>query len=218
MPEEEVTGPVTDQEMHFGRLILSGTMTDRQAAEAAGLNPDTAAETKSKPSVRDYMLRHRAAVEKQLVELEVEEQRRQKQVRERVLARLWKIADLDPEMTRNSASAQMKAISLIVAIEGLIPTRSRDGSAHSRQQPDTSSVAEGFYKAAWMRQQQEPTGDAPPAPAQPQAAPDLQPVAETPAAPPPAAASANCPRVPGAAFVPETRLPFSINRRFGPPR
>jgi hypothetical protein len=39
------------------------------------------------------------------------------------LARLWEIANLDPEMTRNSASAQIKALAMIVAIEGLIPDR-----------------------------------------------------------------------------------------------
>jgi len=43
--------------------------------------------------------------------------------REQVLARLWEIANLSPEMTRNSVSAQIKALSMIVAIEGLIPDR-----------------------------------------------------------------------------------------------
>jgi len=37
---------------------MSGTMNDRRAAEAAGLNPDTAAYTKAKPRVRDYMAQH----------------------------------------------------------------------------------------------------------------------------------------------------------------
>jgi hypothetical protein len=228
MLKEEVTDLVTDQEMLFGRLILSGTMADRQAAEAAGLNPDTAADTKSQPRVRDYMLAHRAAVEKLLVEQEVEEQRRQKQVRERVLASLWKIADLAPEMTRNSASAQMKALALIIAMECLIPNRSKDGRAGSTQnQPAASPPAADFYKAAWRREQQEPTVDEPPAPAQQQAAPAPESVPATPDAPSPIAAPAsvnlpqaqpNFPRVPAADFVPDTRLPFSINKRFGPRR
>ena len=59
MPKKQVTDPITDQEIAFARLVLSGTMTDRRAAEAAGLNPDTAAYTKSKPRVRAYMLEHR---------------------------------------------------------------------------------------------------------------------------------------------------------------
>jgi hypothetical protein len=54
--------PVTDQEMAFAHLVLSGTMNDRRAAEAVGLNPDTAAYTKAKPRVRAYMIEHRAAV------------------------------------------------------------------------------------------------------------------------------------------------------------
>ncbi len=70
MPKNKVSDCITDQEMAFARLVLSGAMTDRQAAEAAGLNPDSAAYTKSKPHVRAYMLEHRAAVVQQLVQKE----------------------------------------------------------------------------------------------------------------------------------------------------
>jgi hypothetical protein len=136
MPKNDVTDLVTDQEMLFARLILSGTMTDRQAAEAAGLNPDTAAYTKSKPRVRAYMLEHRAAVERQLVEQETERLRRQNQRREQVLERLWEIAGMSSEMTRGSITGQVKAISMIVAIEGLIPDR-RAGSAKKPAPPPT---------------------------------------------------------------------------------
>ena len=73
MPKNQVIDPITDQEMTFAHLVLSGTMTDRSAAEAAGLNPDTAAYTKAKPRVRAYMLEHRAAVQEKLVEQETEE-------------------------------------------------------------------------------------------------------------------------------------------------
>ena len=47
-------------------LILSGTMNDRHAAEAVGLNPDTAAYTKAKPRVHAYMIEHRASVREKL--------------------------------------------------------------------------------------------------------------------------------------------------------
>ncbi len=53
MPKNKVSDPITDQEIAFARLVLSGAMTDRQAAEAVGLNPDSAAYTKAKPHVRD---------------------------------------------------------------------------------------------------------------------------------------------------------------------
>ena len=72
MPKNPVTDPITDQEMAFAHLILSGTMTDRRAAEAVGLNPETAAYTKSKPRVRVYMIEHRAAVRERLVDQEAE--------------------------------------------------------------------------------------------------------------------------------------------------
>src|ERR1700733_5915286 len=85
MPKNKVSDPITDQEMAFARLVLAGGMTDRQAAEAAGLNPDSAAYTKSKPRVRAYMLEHRAAVQQQLVEQEADGLRRQNLDREQVL-------------------------------------------------------------------------------------------------------------------------------------
>ena len=123
MPKNQVSDPITDQEMAFAHLVLSGTMTDRNAAEDAGLNPDTAAYTKAKPRVRAYMLEHRAAVQERLVEQEAEGLRRLNISREQVLTRLWEIANLSPEMTRGSVTAQVKALTMIVAIEGLIPDR-----------------------------------------------------------------------------------------------
>src|SRR5271155_4798157 len=130
MPKNKVSDPITDQEIAFARLVLSGAMTDRQPAEAVGLNPDSAAYTKSKPRVRAYMLEHRAAVQQQLVQQEADLSRRAVEGlhrlnldRERVLTRLWEIANLSPEMTRGSITGQVKALSMIVAMENFIPDR-----------------------------------------------------------------------------------------------
>ena len=134
MPKNKVSDPITDQEMAFARLVLSGAMTDRQAAEAVGLNPDSAAYTKSKPHVRAYMLEHRAAVEQQLVQKEAEEQHQLKLDRKQVLDRLWEIAKLSPEMTRNSVTGQVKALTMIIAMENFIPNR-RAVSAQKKSDP-----------------------------------------------------------------------------------
>jgi hypothetical protein len=123
MPKNKVHDPITDQEIAFARLVLSGTMTDRQAAEAVGLNPDSAAYTKSKPRVRAYMLEHRAAVQQQLVQQEADGLRRLNLDREQVLARLWEIGNLSPDMTRGSITGQVKAISMIIAMQNFIPDR-----------------------------------------------------------------------------------------------
>jgi hypothetical protein len=155
MPKNQVSDPITDQEIAFAHLVLSGTMTDRRAAEAVRLNPDTAAYTKAKPRVRAYMLEHRAAMHEQLMQQETEELRRLNQGRERVLARLWEIADLDPEMTRNSASAQMKALAMIVAIEGLIPDRRAVSSEKKSAPPPNGQID----SAAWLREQHGTTID-----------------------------------------------------------
>jgi hypothetical protein len=226
MPKNIVTDPITDQEIAFGRLVLSGTMTDRRAAEAVGLHPDSAAYTKSKSRVRDYMVEHRAAVQQQLVDQDTHELRRLNLGREQILARLWEIANLDPEKTRGSASAQIKALSMIVAIEGLIPDR-RAVAAQNKPTPPPVH--------AWRTQQQ---GHPQPPQASPQeeAAPNLssrpeRSVVEGPAGPlrpipNPAldlsdsnfpgplnpSQTTSSPHGPMSASVPDTRIPFSINK------
>jgi hypothetical protein len=141
----DVSDPITDQGIAFARLVLSGAMTDRHAAEAVGLNPDSAAYTKSKPRVRAYMLEHRAAVQQQLVQQEADGVRRLNLDREQVLARLWEIANLSPDMTRGSITGQVKALSMIVAMENLIPDRlavsSQKKSAPTPTQPQIYAAA-----------------------------------------------------------------------------
>ena len=186
MPKNNVSDPISDQEIAFAHLVLSGTMTDRRAAEAVDLNPDTAAYTKAKPRVRAYMLEHRAAVNERLVQQETEELRRLNLSREQVLARLWEIANLDPEMTRNSASAQIKALAMIVAIEGLIPDRRAVSSEKKSAPPPDGQID----TAAWLREQQSKT-------IVPQPSPDLV-RDEDPGVPdPPPSVAADTPADPG---------------------
>ena len=153
MPKNEVSDPITDQEIAFARLVLSGAMTDRRAAEAVGLNPDSAAYTKSKPQVRAYMLQHRAAVQQQLVQQEAEGQRRLSPDREQVLDRLWEIANLSPEMTRGSVTGQVKALSMIVAMQNFIPDR----RAVSSEKKSPASPTAEIYASAWRRAQLDST-------------------------------------------------------------
>jgi hypothetical protein len=117
-----VTDPITDQEIAFALLVMSGTMNDRRAAEAVGLNPETAAYTKAKPRVRAYMLEHRAAVNERLVDQEAEGLRKLNLGRDQILTRLWELATLSHEATRGTIAGQIKALSMIVAIEGLVPS------------------------------------------------------------------------------------------------
>jgi hypothetical protein len=151
MPKNTVTDPITDQEMAFAHLVLSGTMNDRAAAEAAGLNPDTAAYTKAKPRVRDYMIEHRNAVREKLVEREVEGLRKLNLGRDQVLARLWELANLSHELTRGTIAGQIKALSMIIAIEGLIPGR----PSPSATQPTAPPIQADIYTAEWLRKQQQ---------------------------------------------------------------
>jgi hypothetical protein len=159
MPKNTVSDPITDQEMAFAHLVLSGTMNDRRAAEAVGLNPDTAAYTKAKPRVRAYMIEHRAAVEEKLVDQEAEGLRKLNIGRDQVLARLWELANLSHELTRGIIAGQIRALSMIVAIEGLIPDRR---VSPTETQPTAPPVQAQFYKSQWLRdQQQQPVAEEP---------------------------------------------------------
>jgi hypothetical protein len=228
MPKNKVSDLITDQEMAFARLILSGTMTDRDAAQAVGLNPDTAAYTKSKPRVRAYMIEHRAAVQQQLVKQETEAARQRNLGREKVLARLWEIASLNPEMTRGNITGQVRALTMIVAMEGFIPER-RFGA--SSQQRASELAAAGDLReqegkifdpqpGAALAQQEEDAGVAEPE-SNPASIADAPPLSQISAAPYDYGSvnglsalgttpSAPCP--PLRAPAPDTRDPFSIKK------
>jgi hypothetical protein len=190
MPKNTVSDPITDQEMAFAHLILSGTMNDRRAAEAVGLNPDTAAYTKAKPRVRDYMIEHRAAVRERLtrerlIDQEAEGLRKLNLGRDQILARLWELANLSPEATRGSMAGQIKALAMIVAIEGLIPDRRLSPSG---TQPVAPPVKVDIYASKWRREQQhQPVAEEPPNPV---AATETQPAAPHVPEPKPAPESA----------------------------
>jgi hypothetical protein len=212
MPKNKVNDPITDQEIAFARLVLSGTMTDRQAAEAVGLNPDSAAYTKSKPHVRAYMLEHRAAVQQQLVQQEAEGLHRLNLDREQVLARLWEIANLSPEMTRGSITGQVKALSMIVAMQNLIPDRP---TTSSEKKSPPAPISHQIYAAAWRNQEEDP-------PAVPEPESALSSAAEPPPNPGPShstlasssQAQPAAPHVPVCGSVPDLRLGFSIKNPF----
>jgi hypothetical protein len=214
MPKNEVSDLITDQEIAFVHLIVSGNMTDQRAAAAVGLNPTTAAYIKSKPCVRAYMLEHRARMQQQLVEQETAP--RFHLGREQVLDRLWELAILGPEVTRGSITGQVKAISMIVAIEGLIPDR-RAGAAEKN--PTAPPNKPQFYQSAWRRKQQAETNGPQPNPvhdeeqdevgvleAEPARSPILDPGESTFAD----GSSLTEQYPPYAAFPPDTRVPFSI--------
>jgi hypothetical protein len=230
MPKNEVSDLITDQEIAFALLVLSGGMTDQQAAAAVGLDPNTAAYTKSKPCVRAYMLEHRARMQKELVAQESEGLRPLNPARERVLDRLWELASLGPDITRGSITGQVKAMSMIVAIEGLIPDR-RAGSAEKNPAPLPTKAY--IYQAEWLREQLAKTNSSQPNPVQEEAqqedgppvdqaepafgsAEDAQPDRSDIPSPDPGEPFATpvslleTQSAPYAAFAPDTRVPFSI--------
>ena len=218
MPKNEVSDLITDQEIAFVHLILSGTMTEQRAAEAVGLDPNTAAYIKSKPCVRAYMLEHRARMQQQIVEQETEGLRRFHLGREQVLDRLWELATLGPEITRGSITGQVKAMSMIVAIEGLIPDR-RAGEKNPAPPPNKPQ----FYQSKWLREQLAKANGLQPNPAHDQEDQEGQgdqeaqeedglqvPQAEPDSFDPGESTVANRLSLSEMQFPPDTRVPFSI--------
>jgi hypothetical protein len=77
-----------------------------------------------------------------------EEHHQQSIGREKVLTRLWEIANLSPEVTRNSISGQVKALSMIVAIEGLTPDHRSKGKQSAEPLPKANIFhPPWFYEA-----------------------------------------------------------------------
>ncbi len=66
------------------------------------------------------MKEHRTAVSERLVDQEAEGLRKLNLGRDQILAWLWELANLSLEATRGIIAGQVKALSMIVAIEGLI--------------------------------------------------------------------------------------------------
>jgi hypothetical protein len=209
MPKNTVNDPITDQEMAYALLILSGRMTDRQAAEAVGLNPDTAAYTKAKPRVRAFMAEHSAAVREKLVDQEVDLSRRAVEGlrklnirRNQVLDRLWELATLSHEVTRGIIAGQIKALSMIVAIEGLIPDRRLSSSG---TKPSDPPVEVDIYQPPWLRERQRQAAGEEPGDAVAAADPSLAPEPANDAPPEP-----NSDPIP----PPMNRVPLAEDRGF----
>jgi hypothetical protein len=221
MPEDKGSDSITDQEIAFAHLVLSNTMTDHQAAQAVGLSPGSAASTKAKPRVHAYMLGHRSATQQPRIQQGAKEHHPPILDRKQVLDRLWEIAHLSPEITRGSVTGQVKALSIIVAMENFIPNR----HAATVAKTPAPGPAPEIYKAAWLRPQKTTTDDHQPNPVPARKEDALAPgsTAEAASEPSPSPSTfvtpSNPPETPSAApnlpefvFVPDLRVPFSIKK------
>jgi hypothetical protein len=132
MSRNSVTDAITGQETAFAHLALSGTMNDR---EAAGLD------------------QHRAAVSEELSDHEAEGTPPLHPGRDQILARLWELANLSPEETRGSISGQIKAMTMIATIQGLLPGRinNRQRSPAPAQLAPPAAKAQMYVSEAMRR-------------------------------------------------------------------
>src|ERR1700736_1711221 len=102
------------------------------------------------------MIEHRAAVKERLVDQEADGLRKLNLGRDQILTRLWELATLSHEATRGIIAGQIKALSMIVAIEGLVPDRRLSPSA---TQPAAPPVDPDIYTPEWLRKQHHASED-----------------------------------------------------------
>jgi hypothetical protein len=138
--------------------------------------------------------------------------------REQVLTRLWEIANLSPEQTRGSITGQIKALSMIVAIEGLIPDPRDDRRAPSKaNEPAPRPAAPQIYPAAWRSPQPKTTEDRPsPLQENEPAVSESDPVppATEPTPDPVSSVTVQPQSSPYPSFIPNTRRTFSLQNPF----
>jgi hypothetical protein len=153
MPKRPVQTPITDQEIGFAHLVLTGTMTDKAAAKAVGIDPSRAAYVKAKPKVQAYMEEHRASVRAGLVQHEVDALAKFNISREQILAKYWEFANIEPAKGYNTSS-QSKALELLW--KGL-------GYADAGQKKPDEGEGDpkpSIYRAKWIRQPGDPDYEA----------------------------------------------------------
>jgi hypothetical protein len=150
MPKGPGQTPITDQEIAFAHLVLAGTMTDKAAAEAVGIDPSRAAYVKGKPKVQAYMAEHRASVRSGLVQHEVEALAKFNISREQILAKWWEFANIDPAKGYNTSS-QSKALELLWKGLGYADSEPQKPNGQGDVDPKPQ-----IYRAKWMRKPGDP--------------------------------------------------------------
>jgi len=147
MPKGLVETPITDQEIAFAHLILAGKLTDREAAEAVGMDPGRAAYVKAKPRVKTYMEEHRASVRDGLVQHEVDALVEFNIGREQILAKWWEFASIDPAKTGYNTTGQSKALDSLWKALGFEGPKKSEA-----EEPEPKTV--NIYHPPWLLERQ----------------------------------------------------------------
>ena len=160
MPKNTVSDPITDQEMAFAPDPVRNHAPQKLSVSI----PTPPPIPNPSPRVLAYMIEHRAAVKERLVDQEAEGLRQLNLGRDQILARLWELANLSHEATRGIIAGQIRALAMIVAIEGLIPSRTMNDRrfSPSATQPAAPPVTAEIYSSGGRREQQhQPVGEEP---------------------------------------------------------
>ena len=122
-------------------------MTDREAAERAGIDPGRAAYVKAKPRVKEYMEQHRASVRAGLVQHEVEALAEFNISREKLLAKYLEFVNIDPKLTGYNTSGQTKALDSLWKALGFDDSK-KPGEEEPEPEPPN------IYRPPWLLERQ----------------------------------------------------------------
>ncbi len=149
MPKAPVETPITNREMAYAHLIMAGTMTDREAAEMAGIDPGRAAYVKAKPKVKEYMEQHRASVAAAIVQHESDALIEFNIGREQIIAQYWHLSRLPAADTNGNITGQIRALDSLRDMLGLVGPQpeSPDGEGDSKP---------SFWRPKWNRKPGDP--------------------------------------------------------------
>src|SRR3984885_16160732 len=147
MPKRQVETPITDDEMVFAHHVLGGKMTDREAAQRAGIDPGRAHYVKAKPRVKAYMEQHRASVRAGLVQHEVDALAEFNIGREQILAKWWEFASIDPAKTGYNTTSQSKALDSLWKAPGFEGPKKSEA-----EEPEPKTV--NIYHPPWLLERQ----------------------------------------------------------------
>ena len=144
MAKGKVKRPLNDKEIKFAHFMMTGDMTDRQAAEKAGIPASSADNVKAKPEVQDYMAAYRDGVRNALAKHEAKVLVKFDITPDQLLLRLWQIAKMGAQETNGTMHAQVSAV------KELLDRAEKKPAAHEDGEPKGPKI----YQPAWMREQE----------------------------------------------------------------
>lgn len=143
--------PIMEREMLFASMVMKGsknpnaTQLERieEAGKTLGIKASDATRMFHRKPVQAWMDKYRANLMTEMVRTEVRELRRKGYTREDVLTRLFELASLEPERTKNTITGQVEALKEMGVVMGIaVAPRDPDSFFKGRTDEEIAHYAE----------------------------------------------------------------------------